>query len=173
VPSRCSTKSLSFISAASHCVIAVARLIPSFLLVGPFAASGKYRRKHPASPATISKCRSCHFPLVDFLVQDSLLISLPDRPTHCPSEDPSESSSRRFSRSIGGESGWARGQGRFPQIGVCAGGGGQRLARRECDTSLKNSKSAIKLLQVVLASAPTAKPRVFASKHAQRRHPPQ
>jgi hypothetical protein len=31
------------------------------------------------------------------------------------------------------------------------------------------SKSAIKLLQVVLASAPTAKTRVFASKHAQRR----
>jgi hypothetical protein len=40
-------------------------------------------------------------------------------------------------------------------------------------SSLKNSKSAIKLLQVVLASAPTAKTRVFASKHAQRRHPPQ
>jgi hypothetical protein len=37
------------------------------------------------------------------------------------------------------------------------------------DTSLKNSKSAIKLLQVVLASALTAKTRVFASKHAQRR----
>jgi hypothetical protein len=33
----------------------------------------------------------------------------------------------------------------------------------------ENSKSAIKLLQVVLASAPTAKTRVFASKHAQRR----
>jgi hypothetical protein len=31
-------------------------------------------------------------------------------------------------------------------------------ARRECGTSLKNSKSAIKLLQVALASAPTAKP---------------
>ena len=44
---------------------------------------------------------------------------------------------------------------------------------RECDTSLKNSKSAIKLLQVVLASALIAKTRVFASKHAQRRHPPQ
>jgi hypothetical protein len=40
-------------------------------------------------------------------------------------------------------------------------------------TSLKNSKSAIKLLQVVLASAPTAKTRVPASKHAKRRHPPQ
>jgi hypothetical protein len=53
--------------------------------------------------------------------------------------------------------------------------GPQRLGatRRECGTSLKNSKSAIKLLQVVLASAPTAKARVFASKHAQRRHPPQ
>jgi hypothetical protein len=51
--------------------------------------------------------------------------------------------------------------------------GVRRGPQRGCDTSLKNSKSAIKLLQVVLASAPTAKPRVFASKHAQRRHPPQ
>jgi hypothetical protein len=40
------------------------------------------------------------------------------------------------------------------------------------DTSLKNSKSAKQILQVVLASAPTAKTRVFASKHAQRRHAP-
>jgi hypothetical protein len=36
----------------------------------------------------------------------------------------------------------------------------------------ENSKSAIKLLQVVLASAPTAKTRVSASKHAQRTAPP-
>jgi hypothetical protein len=39
-------------------------------------------------------------------------------------------------------------QGRFPQIGVYAGGGA--ATRQKCDTSLKNSKSAIKLLQVVL-----------------------
>jgi hypothetical protein len=44
---------------------------------------------------------------------------------------------------------------------------------KECDTSLKNSKSSIQLLQVVLARALTARTRVFASKHAQRRHPPQ
>jgi hypothetical protein len=63
-------------------------------------------------------------------------------------------------------------QGPFPQIGVYTGRGGP-ATRRGCDTSLKNSKSAITLLQVVLDSAPTAKNRVFASKHAQRRHPPQ
>jgi hypothetical protein len=52
-----------------------------------------------------------------------------------------------------------------PKQGCTQGG---EATRRECDTSLKNRKSAIKLLQVVLASAPTAKTRVFASKHAQR-----
>jgi hypothetical protein len=58
-------------------------------------------------------------------------------------------------------------QGRFPQIGGCACAQGAPATRQKCDTSLKNSKSAIKLLQVVLASARTAKTRVFASKHAQ------
>jgi hypothetical protein len=46
-----------------------------------------------------------------------------------------------------------------PNRGVRRGGAS---TRRGCDTSLKNSKSAIKLLQVVLASDPTAKTRVFA-----------
>jgi hypothetical protein len=46
----------------------------------------------------------------------------------------------------------------------------QRLGGGRCDTSLKNSKSAIKLLQVVLAGVLAAKSRVFASKHAQQRH---
>jgi hypothetical protein len=58
----------------------------------------------------------------------------------------------------------------FPKYGCTQGGA---ATKRECGTSLKNSKSAIKLLQVVLASAPTAKTRVLASKPAQRRHPPQ
>jgi hypothetical protein len=45
-----------------------------------------------------------------------------------------------------------------PKWGCTQGG---PATRRGCDPPLKNSKSAIKLLQVVLASAPTAKTRVF------------
>ena len=47
---------------------------------------------------------------------------------------------------------------------------GAPATTQEYDTSLKNSKSAIKLLQAVLADAPIAKNRVFASESPKTHH---